>query len=211
MQGDSKYNILEAIKRNGGIGLDRLVDKTGLSKTTLREHMLQLERDGLVERTYHRSGPGRPGLRFELTTDGHGRFPSEERELLTDLLRFLKSEGSEAMLHTFFEKFWNKRAERAKAGMDEADDNTAESRLNALSNMLEQEGFMPEIRSGDRPDAIIIKECNCPFRSVIGETQLPCELEIAFYKKIFGSDVARTSYIPEGSHSCTYHIVPRET
>ncbi len=209
MENNSKLHILETIKRKGRIGLNRLVDETGLAKTTLREHLTQLERDGLVEREYHRAGPGRPGLRYGLTLAGHRRFPSEERELLGDLLHFLKSEDQEELLRSFFRRFWSKRVDRARQRMNEAANEsggTPDEQLPALCNVLEQEGFMPECMDDKQQGAFVIKECNCPFQSVIGETQLPCELEIEFYRKLFGGEVTRTSYIPDGDYSCSYRI-----
>lgn len=209
MENSSKLHILETIKRKGRIGLNRLCDETGLAKTTLREHLTQLERDGLVQREYLRAGPGRPGLHYELTLAGHRRFPSEERELLGDLLLFLKSEGREELLRSFFEQFWSKRVERARSRMNEAATESGgipDEQLPALCDVLEQEGFMPECMDDQRQGAFVIKECNCPFQSVIGKTRLPCELEIAFYRKLFGGEVTRTSYIPDGDYSCSYRI-----
>lgn len=39
--------------------MDEAAFHAGLAKTTLREHFLQLERDGYIRREYIRSGPGR--------------------------------------------------------------------------------------------------------------------------------------------------------
>ncbi|MDZ7757286.1 DeoR family transcriptional regulator [Rhodohalobacter sp.] len=56
----SKKEILDLLKRSGILSIDDVTDHMGLAKTTLREHFLQLERDGYIERKYERSGPGQP-------------------------------------------------------------------------------------------------------------------------------------------------------
>jgi len=78
--------------------------------------------------------------------------------------------------------------------------------LKALSDLLEAEGFMPEIHFDETENTLVVRECNCPFKSVIRETSLPCRLEVKFYEKVFGQKVSRTSFIPDGGDACTYRI-----
>ncbi len=195
--------------------MERLVERTGLARTTLREHLALLERDGLVRREHRRNGPGRPALLYRLTRKGDERFPSEERELLGDLIRYLKLEGKQHLLHAFFESFWNKRAARARELMqaaqsrmaDQDRDGSMEPEIKVLTDLLEDEGFMPEIRHDKENGTVIVRECNCPFKSVIRETSLPCRLETGFYEKLFGQKVTRTAFIPDGDDACSYRIV----
>lgn len=81
-----------------------------------------------------------------------------------------------------------------------------ESRIKALTHMLEQEGFMPEIDLDEDDETLSIRECNCPFNDIVEETRLPCKLEAMFYKKLFGDQTNRTMHIAEGDHACTYEI-----
>lgn len=212
---DSKSQILDSIKRLGVAEIDQLAGRTGLARTTLREHLALLERDGLVRRSQKRNGPGRPALQYRLTREGDARFPSEERELLGDLIRYLQEEGKQHLLQAFFETFWNKRAARACELMQAAaeaqetipeQDGSLPPDLKALSDLLESEGFMPEIHYDEANNALVIRECNCPFKSVTRKTSLPCQLEARFYEKVLGQKVSRTSFIPDGGDACTYRI-----
>ena len=212
---DSKSQVLDSIKRLGAANIEQLAGRTGLARTTLREHLALLERDGLVRRRHKRSGPGRPALQYRLTRYGEERFPSEERELLGELIRYLQNEGKQQLLEAFFESFWNKRAARAcelmqaaaETHMTEPElDGSLTPGLKALSDLLEAEGFMPEIHFDETDNTLVVRECNCPFKSVIRETSLPCRLEVKFYEKVFGQKVSRTSFIPDGGDACTYRI-----
>ena|SRR6056297_490422 len=198
----SKEEILNLIKLRGTLQLDEAVKHTDLAKTTLREHFLQLERDGYITRNYVRSGPGRPSLQYALTQKGQSLFPSQESNMLRDLIRFLNEKGSAQEIEEFFTGFWDKRFERASYLMENEPDR--ESKLKKLSGMLEEEGFMPKYETGD--DKIKIKECNCPFSEVIKETRIPCKLEAEFYDKLFEGEVERTSFIADGDYSCSYCI-----
>jgi len=198
----SKEEILNLIKERGTLQVDEAVELTDLAKTTLREHFLQLERDGYINRDYIRSGPGRPSLQYTLTQKGQGLFPSQESNMLRELIRFLNENGNEQEIEEFFTRFWEKRFQRASYLMENEPDR--ESKLNKLNGMLREEGFMPQHEANE--DSITIKECNCPFREVVKETTLPCKLEGEFYKRLFDGEVERTSFIAEGDHSCTYCI-----
>jgi predicted ArsR family transcriptional regulator len=198
----SKEEILNLIKSRGKLQIDEAVELTKLAKTTLREHFLQLERDGYIGRNYIRSGPGRPSLQYELTQKGESLYPNQESKLLRELVRFLKETGSEDQIEEFFTRYWEKRYERARYLMDQASDK--ESRLEKLNEMLEEEGFMPKYEVGK--NQVRIKECNCPFQELIKETRLPCRLEAEFYERLFDGEVKRTSYIADGDYSCRYDI-----
>ncbi|MFU8862158.1 MAG: helix-turn-helix transcriptional regulator [Cyclonatronaceae bacterium] len=202
----SKKELLDLIKQKGTLSVDEAVNHTQLAKTTLREHFLQLERDGYIRREYVRSGPGRPSLQYQITPKGNRLFPSSESELIREMLKFLKKQGDEHTIEQFFESFWEERLEKARNRMDEASENDLKSRLGKLMGFLEEEGFMPEAETNMEDGTITIKECNCPFSQVIKETRLPCKLEAMFYRKLFNKNVERTSYIADGDFSCTYEI-----
>lgn len=201
----SKKDLLDFIKRSGMATIDDAADHTGLSKTTLREHLLQLERDGYIIRDYLRVGPGRPSLQYQLTNKGNSLYPSGEAAMLKDLLSYMKAKDDDETLQDFFEKFWAKRVKKAWIRMDESSKDDLKKRVEALAKMLEEEGFMPEFEIDEDEKKLQIKECNCPFSDVVKETRLPCELEAMFFKTLFGK-AERTTHIAEGDYACTYDI-----
>ncbi|NGP90118.1 helix-turn-helix transcriptional regulator [Fodinibius halophilus] len=202
----SKKEIIDLVKRKGTLSIDEAVAQIDLAKTTLREHFLQLERDGYVEREYVRSGPGRPSLQYQLTPKGNSLFPSSESALIRSIIKYLKENDKEELVEDFFEDFWQQRLHSAQDRIDQSSAENMESKLKVLMAMLEEEGFMPEIELDAEEEALEIKECNCPFSEVIKETRLPCQLEEMFYKKLFNEAAERTTYIAEGDHACTYDI-----
>ena len=206
MMTSSKKEILNVIKRHGSISIDDTVAQTELAKSTVREHLKQLELDGYLTKEYVRSGPGRPSLHYQLTGKGHKIFPTYESELLREWLRYLKEEGKEQMIEHFFQYFWKKRTDKAEQYMDFEGEKSMKERLQALQKLLEEEGFMPEFTVDENSGDLTVKECNCPFREVVKETRLPCKLEAMFYEKLFNTDVERKTYIADGDYSCTYDI-----
>jgi predicted ArsR family transcriptional regulator len=206
MYNGSKKELLNLIKRQCTLSVDEAVEQTGLAKTTLREHFMQLERDGYIQREYVRSGPGRPSLQYQLTPEGHNLFPSSEAELIRELINYLKKQDDEETLEDFFQVFWEERLDKAKNQMNQMPEKDMSSRVKALAQMLEKEGFMPELRLDENDETLTVKECNCPFTEIVKETRLPCKLEAMFYQKLFSDQTDRTTFIAEGDHACTYEI-----
>ncbi len=197
---ETKRQLLVLLKRRGQLTLDEAEATLRLTRPTLREHLMQLERDGLVRRTIERRGRGRPRLLYRLTSAGEQLFPNRDGVLLGRLLAFLKEEGAEKLLRRFFERYWAERLRAARQRLASAQ--TPEARLVALRDFLEEEGFMPEIVvSGQRLE---LRECNCPFAETVRHTRLPCRLEARFLKQLLKREILQVTYMPDGYSACTY-------
>lgn len=201
---DTKRDLLMLMKQQGTISLDDAEAATGLTRTTLREHLGQLERDGLVERSTWRQGRGRPSHRYTLTADGERLFPSRDNVLLGRLLEFLQQEGEEALIQTFFERFWAERLQDVQYRLSKLDPGDQKGQLAVLEQLLREQGFMPEIRQDE--EGLVIRECNCPFPEAVKRTRLPCRLEAEFFEQLFDKRIGRVTYIPDGSPACTYEF-----
>lgn len=196
------------MKRRGSISLDDAVTATGLTRTTLREHFGHFERDGLVMRHSRKKGRGRPSLRYELTEQGHALFPSRDGVLLRELLGFLTAEGRPELVERFFDTFWKSRLEDARNRLRTVDGNDRDGKIRVVEELLQEQGFMPEISTGE--EGLVIRECNCPFPEAVKQTRLPCRLEAQFFAQLFDEPATRITYIPDGSPSCTYEFGSRK-
>lgn len=201
---ESKRDVLLLIKRKGAISLHDAEEATGLARTTLREHLGQLERDGLVSRTTRRQGRGRPSLRYHLTPEGEALFPSRDGVLLRRLLAYLDERGEHELVHAFFERFWEERLREYEFRLDAGPADDPMHRLRLLEELLREQGFMPEVVVDEK--CLTIRECNCPFPEAVRHTRLPCRLEARFFERIFSEAVVRVAYIPDGSPACTYEF-----
>lgn len=199
---DTRRELLQHIKRRGSLSVDEAMEALGMARTTVREHFLQLKEKGLVEQSAERKGRGRPQHRYSMSRRAKVLFPSRDGELMGELIRFLREEEAEDLVETFFETYWEARTEAVKERVRGAD--TLDEQLEVLREILEAEGFMPNVsRSEDR---VTVRECNCPFPESVKQTDAPCRLEEQFYEEIFEAALDRVTYIPEGSAACTYRI-----
>lgn len=205
---DTKREILLLVKRKGSISIDDAHQATGLARTTLREHLGQLERDRVVARTTHRQGQGRPILLYHLTEEGHRLFPSRDGVLLRRLLAYLEEQGRQDLVRGFFEHFWEERQREFEFRLSAGPADNQAYRLRILEDLLSEQGFMPEVETSE--GGLTIRECNCPFPEAVKHTRIPCQLEARFFERIFEEEIGRVTYIPEGSPACTYEFVDME-
>lgn len=202
-----KRGIVDAIKRSGAASVEDLVARTGLGATTVRQHLDDLRQSGLVNRSAERKGRGRPSYRYTLTSRASAIYPTHDAEVLRGLLRHLSEQGGEALVESFFEKFWAEREARFEALRDAAGAETPGERAEVLRAMLVEEGFLPEVVYG-RDGAVTVRECNCPFRETVRGTFAPCRLEAAFMERALGRPLVRVEFMPQGASACSYATGP---
>jgi len=73
----TRMEVLELLRRKGRSSAETMAQDLGLTTNAVRQHLTNLERDGLVVSQPERSGRGRPSLLFALTE--RAGFPTSER------------------------------------------------------------------------------------------------------------------------------------
>lgn len=199
---EAKTKLLDLIKVRGEVSVDEATDSLHLAKTTVRQHLLILERQGLVERGDRKNAKGRPQRIYRLADSARSLFPSQEPRLLRELLTRLIADGQKEWVHNFFREYWQQRISKFQDRLKMKASKTAKGARQILFDLLEEEGFMPEII--EKKGGLLIRECNCPFSQAVQATKIPCRLEAEFLKIALQTDIERISYIPAGATTCTY-------
>lgn len=210
LQENTKSTLLRLIHCSGRLSLNEAIEETDLARTTLKEHFLQLENEGFVQRHYERKGRGRPRLVFSLTAKGRYHFPSNDGRILNHLLDYLQANDMESEIRSFFKEFWDEKVKEARKRINRHPPQHQQKRLEELKIYLEEQGFMPNITFSDDNARLLIKECNCPFSNTVCNTKYPCELEKDFFRQLLGVEPKRLTYIPNGEASCSYEADVRE-
>jgi predicted ArsR family transcriptional regulator len=200
----TKRDLLLLIKHRGSISIDDAQESTGLTRTTLREHLGMLERDGLLLRSTIRRGRGRPSLSYALTADAEHLFPSRDQHLLGSLLEFLEDAGRNDLIEQFFRQYWAERLADMNRRTAHLKSDDRKGRIGVLEELLTEQGFMPSLSTTE--PGLVVRECNCPFPEAVRRTRLPCRLEAEFLSDVLNRPVGRVSYIPDGAAACTYEF-----
>jgi predicted ArsR family transcriptional regulator len=204
LQSETKRRLLRLMKRRGEITLDDAMEVVDRARATLRDHLNQMGRDGLVARRTKKQGRGRPSMCYRITPSAEGLFPGQEGTLFADFLSYLQEEGHEDLIEEFFDSFWEARLDEVKRRLSESLETAGIRQIvEVLEEVLRENGFMPDVHVQE--DQVVVEECNCPFAKIVETTDLPCASETCFYDALF-EHVERTQHIPDGDTACAYEL-----
>jgi DeoR family transcriptional regulator, suf operon transcriptional repressor len=194
-----RETILGLLKMRGHATLGDVAAHLEVSKQGALRHLEALEADGLVtvsSAEAHRRG--RPENVYKLTPAAVEHFPDGHRELTGQLVEFMSNE----QLQRFFEH----RAARLEAefaprlaGLD------FDARVHELARLATQHGHMAEVVELEG-GGLAIRHCNCPIQDVAARTGLPCQSEQQMYQRLLGTEVRRSTWMPDAADDCTYEM-----
>ena len=212
----ARKRILALLSRKGPLSTDDIVNKTHMSKATVRHHMMILERAGLVESSKESSSTvGRPSNLYVLTREWRDLgFPRRQYQLLAgELLRrtirsskrravaLMRSMG-EQLAESFLE-----RQEMANFPVKTFDDFEAH-----ILPLLHEMGMETQIESKEK-DAMVVGAFNCIYYELAKKyPDIVCEGHKAFFRKIgdaMNCNAERITCIQDGADACRTRFARR--
>lgn len=216
--GGTKRRIVEHLQTVPSATAPDLARLMGVSDAAMRQHLEQLEADGVVRRDNGDNSPearlrGRPAVRWTLDRDGSpsvvdvfpSAFPDRHDELVVDLLNAISSElGPDAL-----ERVVARRGEvqavnyRASIGSGSLSD-----RVTRLARQRDLEGYRAEATTAS-DGAMILTEHHCAISDAAKSCGALCESELVVFRSVLGADVSveRTQHAMAGDSRCSYRIV----
>src|SRR5256885_5069649 len=98
----TRMEVLELPGRTGRSSAETIANALGVPPNAARQHLTNLERDGLVVSQPERSGRGRPSLLFALTERADAVFPKRYGQLATMVLQEVQEMGGPEALDEVF-------------------------------------------------------------------------------------------------------------
>lgn len=191
--------ILQYLQRNGEATVKDLAALLGVSATAVRDHLVHLQAEGLVDTRAERYGPGRPRLVYTLSDQARSRFPKQYDRLITGLLRELIAFEGADKVELLLERVSRRLADEYAGQMEGT--GMAE-RLDELRGLLEQRGVPAEVV--EARDGISLFAC--PFYDIAQDHPEVCSMERQMIEYVLGEKLALESTIREGAHTCRFVV-----
>lgn len=203
-ENSTRKTIIQRLKKSGGMSIDELSREINITPMGVRQHLLSLEKKGIVSYIARRQGIGRPGFIYMLTDSANDFFPSAYDNFALGALRDLKKhDGPEKV-----EKIFSWRKDRllktyreALAGREGIDDT-----VSGLKQFLEQNGHYVELTRNN--GNYHLSQYHCPISKIATEFGEACKHELQLYKELLGKNITREHTVAEGATACLY-IIPR--
>jgi DeoR family transcriptional regulator, suf operon transcriptional repressor len=197
--------ILDHLKRHGETRAETIAEATRVTVSGARQHLVSLERDGLITHREMRVGPGRPKHMYGLTPAGDALFPRTYAELTNELLQYVEYEDP-TLLARIFDKRGQRRLEQARVritGLPFAD------QVRVVAEILDEDGYLADFARQD-DGTFVITEHNCAVLSVAKRYSHACSSELAFLQAALPeADVTRVAHQLVSGHVCAYEVRPR--
>ncbi|MDA8088761.1 MAG: transcriptional regulator [Nitrospiraceae bacterium] len=200
--GQTKDRIIMMLKKVGGLTADDLSKRIGITPMGVRQHLIALERKGIVNYDARKHGIGRPVFIYNLTEKADDIFPKIYGEFSLGLLKDLESLEGRDKINSLFrmrkERLLESRGKRLST-------HDFPGRLKALSTVLEEEGYFTELAEGD--GKYTLNQYNCPISKVAQHYSEACNYEAELLSELLGRQVQMKKAIPMGDHYCSFNIL----
>lgn len=198
----TREKIILLLKKRGPTSIDDLSKELNITSMGIRQHLLSLERRGLIDYVSKRQGIGRPAFLYRLTEKADELFPKTYDKFLVNLFKDIEKHEGQEKIEEIFKWRRNRIIKDAKDAL--ADRKTSYDRVNGLRDILESEGYLAELN--DSNNHYNLKLYNCPIYKLANEFKDVCRYDLQMFRDLLGKDVNREECITDGDPSCTYTI-----
>jgi DeoR family transcriptional regulator, suf operon transcriptional repressor len=199
----TRDRILQSLLKKPRSTINDLAEAVGINPISVRHHLGNLEKEGLVEGEEERHGVGRPRLVYILTDEGMERFPTRYMRLTTRLIAQMKETIPGPMVSRLFGQMAEDLASEYTEDMKNLG---MEERLDFVKDLLAEEGFTVEWEKKD--NQYHIHETSCPYYQIGIAHPEVCTVDQTLISKMLALPVNKVQCILDGGAHCTYVVQP---
>jgi predicted ArsR family transcriptional regulator len=197
----TRMEVLELLRRKGRSSAESIANDLGVTPNAVRQHLTNLERDGLVASQPERSGRGRPSLLFTLTERADSVFPKRYGQLATMVLQEVQEMGGPEALDEVFERVAARHAaaiERDLAGL------AFDDKMNRVVAWIGRAGTLAE--QTKTAEGIKVTIHNCPFRNTALKFPQVCTITPQLISRLTGAAVSQAESIHRRDPFCSFVV-----
>ena len=206
-----RLDILTALRRYGSMTVKELSAGFRMSYMGIKQHCIDLEKDGYLD-TWRRPSPvGRPEMLYRLTGKAEKLFASETNGLTLGVLDAVQQTYGPAAPPKILFGIFGQQAERYRAKVRGG---TLEERAASLAKLRDEEGYMAELDRDEAGDgstspagALRIVEFYSPIEDLLRRFPIVARLERELFERVLGCRVQREeAEAKPGRYRCTFFL-----
>ena len=202
--------IINRLKRTQGLTVGELSELLNMSYMGVKQHCVDLEKNGYLD-TWRKPKPvGRPELLYRLTQRAHELFSVESNAMTIELLesanKLYGSTAAEKLLFTVFQKKAGHYAAKIKG-------ETLAEKTKSLARLRDAEGCMADFENDDETrgeggasSALRIVEHHSPILDLLRAFPIIARLEAEMFQRVLKAPVRREENCAGGLYRCTFTI-----
>ena len=193
--------VVNLLKRSQGLTVREMAHRLGMSYMGVKQHCLNLERDGYLGTFRRHRGVGRPELLYHLTTKAQDLFPQADNLLSISLLeQARKLYGATAAEKILFLHF----QEKAKAYVQKVQGETPADRAKSFARLRDREGHMSDFEIEPAPRII---ERHHPMQALFEAFPEAAAMERDLFQRVLGVAIRREQRQAGGTYEYVFSLV----
>ena len=197
----TRMEVLELLRRKQAASAEAVSAALGITPNAVRQHLTNLERDGLVESKPVRHKRGRPQLMFSLTEKADASFPKRYGQLATMVLTELQAMGGPEMLDEVFERVAERHAGAIEKDLEGL---SFDDKLERVVAWIGRAGTLAETDPVE--DGVRVTIHNCPFRNTALKFPQVCTITPHLLIKLLDAPVSQGHSIHRRDPYCSFVV-----
>jgi len=195
----SDDGLLGLLRKSGSLSVSDLTKATGVTPTAVRQRLVRLMAEGLVNREVNRTNRGRPSHRYALTDKGRRQSGSNFADLALALWHEVR-----AVEHPEVRRGLLERIAKTMARMyaSEVSGTTTAERMDSVSRVLTERNVPFEVdQSGGLP---VLMAVGCPYPDLAEHDRGICALERMMFSELVGAGLRLSECRLDGDECCRF-------
>ena len=197
----TRMEVLELLRRKGRSSAETIANDLGVTPNAVRQHLTNLEREGLVVSQPERSGRGRPSLLFGLTERADAVFPKRYGQLATMVLQEVQEMGGPDALDEIFARVAARHASAIERDFDGLD---FDEKLRRVVAWIGRAGTLVE--QTESPEGVKITIHNCPFRNTALKFPQVCTITPQLISRLTEAAISQADSIHRHDPYCSFVV-----
>jgi DeoR family transcriptional regulator, suf operon transcriptional repressor len=197
---NSDGDLLDLLRIAGPLGVTELADAMEVTATAIRQRLIRLLSQSLIEREAIRNGRGRPKHRYSLTDKGVRLTGSNFTDLALALWQEFSALGNDVGLRR--EMLRRIARALAKGYADQIHGDTPAERMRSLADLLAQRRIPVSITETSPLPTLTAHAC--PYPRLAEQDRSICTMEKMLFSELVGGNVELTHCRLDGGGDCQF-------
>lgn len=189
------------LNSSAGMSIDEIAAQLDISRNAVKQHLVGLEKQQLVQEAALNSTGGRPARSYTLTEKGINHFPKQYAWFCALLLSELAGELSPEHLEN---RMWRMGVKLANSLMAQFSHLSAPQKLTALVELMQSLGYHAELEQAD--GQFTIKALNCVYHDLAQQYPALCQFDQALIATLLERPIQQTHCMAKQDCACRFKI-----
>jgi DeoR family suf operon transcriptional repressor len=195
----SDGRLLDVLRVGSPLGVIELADQFAVTPTAVRQRLMRLMAEGLVQREAVRNGPGRPRHMYRLTDKGLRLTGSNFADLALALWREIGRIGDEGVRREMLRRV---AGALARQYADQVRGITMAERMQSLGELLGQRRIPISVRQVAH--RLVLTAHACPYPRLAEQDRAVCVMEEMLFSELLGQEVRLSQCRLDGDPECCF-------